>query len=38
MNVLLLMTDQHTFSALGASGNEQILTPNLDRLKPKIGY
>jgi len=31
-NVLLIMTDQHTFSALGASGNKQISTPNLDRL------
>jgi len=33
MNVLMIMTDQHTFSALGAAGNEQINTPNLDRLK-----
>ncbi|MCP4311256.1 MAG: sulfatase-like hydrolase/transferase [Bacteroidetes bacterium] len=33
MNVLMIMTDQHTFSALGASGNEQIHTPNLDRLR-----
>jgi len=32
MNVLLIMTDQHTFSALGAAGNVQISTPNLDRL------
>ncbi|MCP4310015.1 MAG: sulfatase-like hydrolase/transferase [Bacteroidetes bacterium] len=32
MNVLLIMTDQHTFSALGAAGNAQIRTPNLDRL------
>jgi len=38
VNVLLLMTDQHTFSALGAAGNEQVLTPNLDRLKADGAY
>ncbi len=38
MNVLLIMTDQHTFSALGASGNEQINTPNLDRLTEDGAY
>lgn len=31
-NVLFLMTDQQTFRALGAMGNKQIKTPNLDRL------
>ncbi|TCC25305.1 sulfatase [Kribbella speibonae] len=31
-NVLLLCTDQQRFSALGASGNDEIDTPNLDRL------
>jgi arylsulfatase A-like enzyme len=31
-NVLLLYTDQQRWDALGASGNPEILTPNLDRL------
>jgi len=31
-NVLLLCTDQQRFDALGASGNPEIQTPNLDRL------
>ncbi len=31
-NILLLCTDQQRFSALGASGNPEIHTPNLDRL------
>lgn len=31
-NVLILMTDQQTASALGAAGNTLIRTPNLDRL------
>ncbi|MGC4939514.1 sulfatase family protein [Kribbella sp. DT2] len=31
-NVLLLCTDQQRFSALGASGNDEVDTPNLDRL------
>ena len=31
-NVLLLCTDQQRFDALGASGNDEIETPNLDRL------
>ena len=31
-NVLLIMTDQQTYSALGAAGNEEVKTPNLDRL------
>ncbi|MCP4311254.1 MAG: sulfatase-like hydrolase/transferase [Bacteroidetes bacterium] len=38
MNVLLLMTDQHSFSALGAAGNVQIQTPNLDRLTEDGAY
>ncbi|TDW22594.1 sulfatase family protein [Kribbella kalugense] len=31
-NVLLVCTDQQRFSALGAYGNDEIETPNLDRL------
>ncbi|MFO7959011.1 MAG: sulfatase-like hydrolase/transferase [Candidatus Brocadiia bacterium] len=31
-NVLVLMTDQLRFDALGCAGNETIRTPNLDRL------
>ncbi|RZU10259.1 arylsulfatase A-like enzyme [Kribbella rubisoli] len=31
-NVLLICTDQQRFSALGAYGNDEIETPNLDRL------
>ncbi len=31
-NVLLLMTDQQRFDALGCAGNPHIRTPNLDRL------
>ena len=31
-NILFLMTDQHRFDCLGASGNKLIHTPNLDRL------
>lgn len=31
-NVLMLCTDQQRFDALGASGNPEIQTPNLDRL------
>ncbi|HZX06105.1 sulfatase-like hydrolase/transferase [Kribbella sp.] len=31
-NVLLICTDQQRFSALGASGNDEVDTPNLDRL------
>ncbi|MBO0904778.1 sulfatase-like hydrolase/transferase [Jiella sonneratiae] len=31
-NILLLMTDQQRFDALGCAGNPDILTPNLDRL------
>ncbi len=38
MNVLMIMCDQHTFSALGTSGNEQIHTPNLDRLRSEGAF
>ncbi|TDD20076.1 hypothetical protein E1218_23030 [Kribbella turkmenica] len=31
-NILLLCTDQQRFDALGAYGNDEIMTPNLDRL------
>ncbi|MFC7404752.1 sulfatase-like hydrolase/transferase [Georgenia alba] len=31
-NILLICTDQQRFSALGAAGNAEIETPNLDRL------
>jgi len=31
-NVLLLMADQFRFDCLGAAGNSQIHTPNLDRI------
>ena len=31
-NILLLHTDQQRWDALGANGNEDIYTPNLDRL------
>ncbi len=31
-NILLLCTDQQRFNALGAAGNPEIETPNLDRL------
>lgn len=31
-NILLIMTDQQSFSALGYAGNQTIKTPNLDRL------
>ena len=31
-NLLILMTDQHRWDALGAAGIEKIRTPNLDRL------
>ncbi|CAH1001861.1 Ulvan-active sulfatase [Neolewinella maritima] len=30
-NLLIVLSDQHTYDMLGSSGNEQILTPNLDR-------
>ncbi len=31
-NILIIMTDQQTWSAVGYSGNKMIKTPNLDRL------
>jgi len=31
-NILLLCTDQQRYDALGAQGNDEISTPNLDRL------
>ena len=31
-NIVLLMTDQQTISALSAAGNPHVRTPNLDRL------
>lgn len=31
-NIILIMTDQQRFDALGAMGNEQIHTPHLDQL------
>ncbi len=31
-NLLFIMTDQQRYDALGASGNEIIRTPNLDRI------
>lgn len=31
-NILLIMTDQQAWDAVGYSGNKQIITPNLDRL------
>ena len=31
-NVLLIYSDDHSYHALGAMGNRQVLTPNLDRM------
>ena len=31
-NILFIMTDQQRFESIRALGNEQIYTPNLDRL------
>jgi arylsulfatase A-like enzyme len=31
-NVLLILTDQHRFDALGCAGNADVRTPNIDRL------
>lgn len=31
-NIVLLLSDDHNYRALGCSGNESIRTPNLDRL------
>jgi len=30
-NLLIVLSDQHSYDMLGAYGNEQILTPNLDK-------
>ena len=32
MNILLLHADQHRYDCLGACGNGQVRTPNIDRL------
>ena len=32
MNLLILMSDEHSRAVLGAYGNHQVATPNLDRL------
>ena len=37
-NILIIMTDQQAFSALGYSGNHFIKTPNLDRLAAEGVY
>ncbi len=37
-NVLLIMTDQQRWDALGYSGNREIKTPNLDRLAKEGVY
>jgi len=31
-NVIVIMSDEHTRSVMGAYGNNQVLTPTLDRL------
>ena len=31
-NILIIMTDEHRHDCLGCCGNEQIITPNIDRL------
>ncbi len=31
-NILLILTDQHRFDCLGAAGNPDVQTPNIDRL------
>ena len=33
-NILLIMTDEHRHDCLGCFGNEQVKTPNIDRLAP----
>lgn len=37
-NILIIMTDQQAFSALGYSGNKIIKTPNIDRLASQGVY
>lgn len=31
-NIVLISTDQHRYDALGCAGNEEVLTPEIDRL------
>tara|TARA_R110001583_G_scaffold78348_2_gene212469 strand:- start:603 stop:962 length:360 start_codon:yes stop_codon:yes gene_type:complete len=31
-NLLIVLSDQHSYDMIGAYGNSQILTPNLDQL------
>lgn len=31
-NIVLIMTDQHAFSALSVAGNQDVSTPNIDRI------
>ena len=31
-NILIIYSDDHSYNALGAAGNKEILTPNLDKL------
>ena len=38
LNVILLLSDDHNYRALGCSGNEVIRTPNLDRLASEGVY
>lgn len=37
-NILLILSDDHNYRALGVSGNEAIRTPNLDRLAAEGVY
>ncbi len=37
-NILLILSDDHNYRALGASGNKAIRTPNLDRLASEGVY
>ncbi len=37
-NVVLILSDDHNYNALGCSGNEAIRTPNLDRLASEGVY
>ncbi|MFY0653458.1 MAG: sulfatase-like hydrolase/transferase [Cyclobacteriaceae bacterium] len=37
-NILLIMTDQQVWNALGYSGNDEIITPNMDRLAEEGAY
>ncbi len=31
-NIILIMTDQHRFDALGCMGNEAVISPNIDKI------